>query len=225
MQEPRCCLCVAVLCAEYLSCQFYKWLPTCLTRLYTQAVRSTWKLHPFCSTCASMYLHRFSSLVHRETLTPYLPMHIQHTTDSFASLQLGSPTLLVVYVAREEAVRLMQTASRQVSITSALSLWAVLLPSVIIAHETVHAYTLGSNTAHKIRADIIDTWREAVTTATTVCWAYVGWTIDPVSSLHSFSLSFYLPRELPTSILDRMALVRHICYKWVVIACILLPSY
>lgn len=53
----------------------------------------------------------------------------------------------------------------------------------------------------------------AVTTPMILCCVYVGETIDPASSLHSFSLSFYLPLELPTSILDRMALVRHTCYK------------
>ena len=45
-----------------------------------------------------------------------------HSTDSFASLQLNSQTLLVVSVAREEAVRLMPTAFPQVSVMSALIL-------------------------------------------------------------------------------------------------------
>lgn len=135
-----------------------------------------------------------------------------HSTDSFASLQLNSPTLLAVYVAREVAVRLLLTASPQVSIMSALILWAALLANVC-------AWTVSWVMMTVEGAD------SAVTTPMILCCVYVGETIDPASSLHSFSLSFYLPLELPTSILDRMALVRHTCYKWGVVACLLLPNY
>ena len=135
-----------------------------------------------------------------------------HSTDSFASLQLNSQTLLVVSVAREEAVRLMPTAFPQVSVMSALILWAVLLANVCAWSVSWVMMTVEG-------AD------GAMTTRMILCCVHVGETIDPASSLHSFSLSFYLPLELPTSILDRMALVRHTCYKWGVVACILLPNY
>ena len=54
--------------------------------------------------------------------------------------------------------------------------------------------------------------KSALTIVTTLPRIDVDETTDPVSSLPSYSPSFFLQQGLPTSTLDRTALVRHV-YK------------